>query len=690
MGMGKPGGSTQQIRNDADTVAAHLVASLSDRRRAENIAAAAVVHEVHALLEMRMASESEVQESGGDADVTLAQRAVQCEAAVALSLSRTVVREMMTVGAQLTWRLPAIDSAFAAGDLDYPRVRAIALVVAKASDETVAALEADVLAAALRCGVRGLRERIWTSWIRFAPDEAAAARKATESEERCANITRGDDGMANLMAKISVLEGAECDAILEELAATVCPRDPRTKKQLRGFALIALAHREDVLTCQCGNDFCPGREAPGQLRPRRPHLLQITIDIETLLGLTGEPARLSDGTVLDPDTARLLAEDARWQGLLTEMLDASRLHGHPETGTGTGTANDTDCSAGTDTADSHSPAGDPTQRPLAPTGLAAPTGPAVPTGTGRQRPPPRAQRLLARGRIRPAAPLPTPPARTSATQSRPWPKAGSEVATSDAIAAFLTAVALDSTLADGRYPDGHGGDHTPPPGALTYRPTAELAALTRATHNSCTFPGCSVPAARCEIDHVVPYNHERPELGGWTITSNLQPLCHYHHQAKTLKLWAAATLAGDAIIWTPNTGLIRITPSTYGTVMVPEKFIHNRPPRRQSQPDDNPDTDSFYLRDDSPDGEKPPPDETSDEPSDELYEPTWWETNIGDHNTPWSALLSPERLDGVPTLSDIAQLRDPQAREDAIHLRERFLEHRAIISARFHHQPPPF
>ncbi|WP_377454334.1 HNH endonuclease signature motif containing protein [Rhodococcoides fascians] len=48
----------------------------------------------------------------------------------------------------------------------------------------------------------------------------------------------------------------------------------------------------------------------------------------------------------------------------------------------------------------------------------------------------------------------------------------------------------------------------------------------------CRFPGCHRPAARCQIDHVIPFDHANP-LGGWTTVNNLQCLCEYHHSVKT-------------------------------------------------------------------------------------------------------------------------------------------------------------
>ncbi|WP_245819809.1 HNH endonuclease signature motif containing protein [Rhodococcoides yunnanense] len=791
--MGMPGGTTEEIRRAADAAAADSLAVLSATRRAENKSAAAVVHAVHDLTELRFGTEQDIHELGvGEPDLGFARRAVECEAAVSLSLSRTVTRDMVTVGAQLAWRLPSIDSAFTAGDIDYPRTRAIALTLEKASDKTVSDLEADILAAALRLNTRSLRENIWKAWFAYDHEEASAAQKAAESEERCADVRRGDAGTATLIAKMSSLEGAECNAVLDELTGTVCAKDPRTKKQLRGFALLALVHREEYVACRCGLDECPVTGIANELPDRRKPLIQILMDVETLLGLTNEPATLSDGTVLDPTIARHIAADAQWQIMLTDTLDAARARlgtddageddaddatsstaassdgrskttattankqdsenaphstqaddGGPES---TGNMNVPSDSGPNDDLDSSDlpdeedlpdsngpdnggPDSDPdnggpdngrpddggpdNDDPGASSTGAGPGGSTEPPDTD---PPdtdpprigllgrPRARKFLHRGRIRPAAPLPPAPLHPAPLSPAPLHPAptdgpaggstrvssrGEESALSAAIASFLASAAADPSLTQGVYPDGHGGYTTPPPGALTYRPTAELVALTRATHCACTFPGCSVPAARCEIDHIVPFDHNNPQAGGWTILSNLQPLCKFHHQAKTSKLWKAAKLHGDSIYWVSTSGIHRITPSTYGTVMIPEKFRHTRAGGKSPYV---PWTAGHYIVDLDGYEEKPQPDKQGLErrPSDALYEPTWWEINIGESDGNWNRIanIANPVADGtmrVPTLGDIARMTDPQDREDAAFIRRKFFEHRAVIAARHRH-----
>ncbi|MCW2538698.1 MAG: endonuclease [Frankiales bacterium] len=64
-------------------------------------------------------------------------------------------------------------------------------------------------------------------------------------------------------------------------------------------------------------------------------------------------------------------------------------------------------------------------------------------------------------------------------------------------------------------------------GRSTYRPPQNLADFVGIRDAVCSFPGCSAPVYRCDIDHQTPY----PD--GFTNRSNLGLLCRRHHQGKT-------------------------------------------------------------------------------------------------------------------------------------------------------------
>ncbi|MFJ1993783.1 HNH endonuclease signature motif containing protein [Streptomyces asiaticus] len=67
----------------------------------------------------------------------------------------------------------------------------------------------------------------------------------------------------------------------------------------------------------------------------------------------------------------------------------------------------------------------------------------------------------------------------------------------------------------------------------TYKPTAETERHVIARDAYCTFPTCRMPAHRCDLDHVEPFNHHDRAAGGQTVPENLGALCRRHHRMKT-------------------------------------------------------------------------------------------------------------------------------------------------------------
>lgn len=89
--------------------------------------------------------------------------------------------------------------------------------------------------------------------------------------------------------------------------------------------------------------------------------------------------------------------------------------------------------------------------------------------------------------------------------------------------------------------------------AASYRPGRALARAVRLRDVTCRFPGCSVPAARCHLDHVVAY----PE--GATEQDNLHALCRTHHGFKHHAGWAVTMTPDGVCSWRAPTGRVHIT-----------------------------------------------------------------------------------------------------------------------------------
>jgi len=84
-----------------------------------------------------------------------------------------------------------------------------------------------------------------------------------------------------------------------------------------------------------------------------------------------------------------------------------------------------------------------------------------------------------------------------------------------------------------------------------YRPIHVLSMFIRLRDKHCTYPGCTVKAKHCDIDHMDPFNHKNPRKGGLTVPENLHCVCRTHHLLKTRKLLRAhRDRATGAVVWT--------------------------------------------------------------------------------------------------------------------------------------------
>ena len=75
---------------------------------------------------------------------------------------------------------------------------------------------------------------------------------------------------------------------------------------------------------------------------------------------------------------------------------------------------------------------------------------------------------------------------------------------------------------------------------------------------TCVFPWCTRPARKCDVDHVIPYDHDaeaegRPQPGP-TETWNLAALCRHHHRLKTHGAWRYEMTSNGVFEWTSPHG----------------------------------------------------------------------------------------------------------------------------------------
>lgn len=81
-------------------------------------------------------------------------------------------------------------------------------------------------------------------------------------------------------------------------------------------------------------------------------------------------------------------------------------------------------------------------------------------------------------------------------------------------------------------------------GTSTYTPLASLREFVITRDRTCQFPGCSQPASRTDLDHLIPFTGT--DAGGSTSAANLHCLCRRHHKLKTHYRWRTPTTSEAA------------------------------------------------------------------------------------------------------------------------------------------------
>jgi hypothetical protein len=94
--------------------------------------------------------------------------------------------------------------------------------------------------------------------------------------------------------------------------------------------------------------------------------------------------------------------------------------------------------------------------------------------------------------------------------------------------------------------------------AQGYKVPADIREQIILRDRTCVFPGCARPARRCDVDHIIEYDHDadaegRPQPGP-TQTDNLACLCRFHHRLKTHSAWRYTMVEPGVFEWTSPHG----------------------------------------------------------------------------------------------------------------------------------------
>jgi Domain of unknown function (DUF222) len=253
---------------------------------------------------------------------------VAAEVSAALGISRGRAAGQLRYALVLAERLPKLEALFAAGDVDF---RVISAVVFRTElmldDDALARLDRWLARNASRWGRWSYNKivQVLDFWVqKLEPTAVRVAREADES--RHIGVSPVESGMAEIWGDVRAPDALAFDRRLDELAATVCKADPRTKAQRRADALSALAARATAMACACGSPDCPAANKDATVRDVVIHVLA---DAATVSGDSSAPGYVPGFGGMAAEAVRELATSAKLRPVVHPRNSAPEPHYRP-------------------------------------------------------------------------------------------------------------------------------------------------------------------------------------------------------------------------------------------------------------------------------------------------------------------------------------------------------------------------
>jgi hypothetical protein len=236
--------------------------------------------------------------------------AIAAEIGAELGISRGRASSQMQYGRSLLERLPKLAAVFLAGEVDF---RVIAVIVYRSAliTDTQARAKIDDLVARRAPHWNTLSYEKVTQlvdWMVVEVDPDALRVAKGRDDGRRIEVGPDQFGMAEIWGNVRAAEAAALDNRLDELAATVCSDDPRTKSQRRADALSALANGDTAMVCACGSDQCP---APGAGAASSGVVIHVLAEEATVDGSSDKPGFLPGYGAVPAARVRELATRAK-------------------------------------------------------------------------------------------------------------------------------------------------------------------------------------------------------------------------------------------------------------------------------------------------------------------------------------------------------------------------------------------
>ena len=288
-----------------------LLAEMTAGRRAERSAVARRLMAAGRLCQVRMADVEADDRTRWCIDNW---EAVAAEVGAELGISRARASSEMNYGLELLERLPKLGAAMAAGDVDFRVISVVVFRTGLIVDPAVlAAIDARLAVAARSWNGLSRRKIVeLVDWRVRELDPAAERVARGADEDRHVEINPSEGELAQFWGAVRAADAAVLDRRLDQLAASVCAEDSRTKSQRRADALAVLAAGQDSMVCDCGSDQCP---AAGVDAAPSPVVIHVVAEQATVSGESATPGYLPGFGALSAETVRELATRARLRPL---------------------------------------------------------------------------------------------------------------------------------------------------------------------------------------------------------------------------------------------------------------------------------------------------------------------------------------------------------------------------------------
>lgn len=437
------------------------------------------------------------------------------EVAFGLRMSRNAAAGRITHACELAARLPVTFAALSAGLIDPVHARIIAEQTEILSAADAATADPLLAAEAQKKTCSQLRAAAARLVLKLDP-ESAERRKQARRREAQVRPFREESGNAGMTARELPAEEvlASWQNIEQRALDLRAAGVPGSLQYLQTLAYADLLQERDSRLTAVPVPV-PGENRGGCARPAGQGsgpmlaaLVNITVPLATAMGLSGTPGEAGGFGILDAATARDLLTAAsrhprtRWCLTVLNPGGTAAAHG---------------CAPGRHPPPPHAPP------PAGP----GPPGTA-PHGSGPPDQPP---------------PGPEPPPAPPQDQPPPPDTQAQEYLAS--LNARLTLIARG------------GCDHRH--AETGYQPSRKLRHLIAARSARCSAPGCSRPAARCDLDHTLAW-----DAGGLTCECDLAPVCRHHHRCKQAPGWHLEQPEPGVLAWrTPNGRSYTTTPTEY-------------------------------------------------------------------------------------------------------------------------------